>query len=340
LLSNSSDENPASIEDLLTFFDDGNNQQLIELGKQSINPEISRFFHHQFHDKSYQPSKSALNKRLSSLLQSDAIRSFLCGRSTINLEKALNSGKIIICNLSSSELTDEIAGCIGRFLVSMIKLAAFNRATIPEKKRPINYLLIDEFPVFFSASQSSKPILEQARKFGLHLFASMQELNQLERSLKASLLNNSNLKIIGYGSATSLKESSIDINAPVSLLQGMKKYHFMVKKERDPPQIVLPPSVLVHVDSSNKYYRLHDAMKGILIDQIAQYYKKWSYGQRVERLVSSLPRPTSGDQYNNQHIVRKRTIDDGGLQHTIQGNPNSNSQEEQQEQEPLKSKYL
>lgn len=343
----------SSIEDLILFYDDNQNEELVDQAKRSANPEIRRFFDHQFFDKTYQTSKSALLKRLSWLLQSDGIRSFLCGTSTLDFEEALNTGKIIICNLSSSKITTKVSSCIGRFLVSLAKLAAFKRAGLAGNKMPITYLIIDEFPTFYSSSESSKIILEQTRKFGLHLFASMQELGQVDQSLKNSLLNNCNLKIVGYGSNASMKEFGADVDVPVKVLKEMKEYHFCVKFGRYDPLIVKPPTALMTDYSSNRYYRTSTSMKEILIDQLVRYYRTWTYGQietkptLKQRL--STGNPDKSDNTNTNINTKNTQVDISSLNESSHANENSLGASDKQTQEadltnqsevaPAKPKY-
>lgn len=271
----------AGLSDLVTFFDDNRNHDLVELGKQSINPQIREFFAYHFMDKSYASTKIALIKRISWLLQTDVIRSFMNGDSTLDFTNALNTGKIIICNLSS-EVSEKIAAILGKYLVALVKLATFGRAKLAKRDRPVTYLLIDELPVFFSNSESSKTILDQGRKYGIHLFGFLQHVSQLEGSLKESILNNSNLKIIGASAYKSIKELSLDINIPLSYMQAMEDYNFTVQLNNYPAAIIKPPAVLIKVENNHQYYWNHEVMYEILVRQLLLYYRSWTYGQLDE----------------------------------------------------------
>ena len=56
-------------------------------------------------------------------------------KSTINLEEIMNSGKILILNLSQGKLGEDNAALLGAMFITQIQLAAMNRSFVKEEDR-------------------------------------------------------------------------------------------------------------------------------------------------------------------------------------------------------------
>jgi hypothetical protein len=91
--------------------------------------------------------------RLSTFLVDEVVSNIVCQRrSAIDFDKLLNTGKILLANLSTGLLTEKISGTFGSFIVSKIVNAAFRRASLPQDKTPPWFLYIDEFQSFMNLS--------------------------------------------------------------------------------------------------------------------------------------------------------------------------------------------
>ena len=131
--------------------------------------------------------ESTLNK-VDAFLSDARIRDiFSSPRSSFNLREIMDSGKILLVNLSRGRLKGG-ANLLGALLVSKIQMAAFSRSDMPQTSRKQFYLYIDEFQNF--ATDSFVEMLSEARKYKLALIMAHQNLSQLPRSLKDSILAN------------------------------------------------------------------------------------------------------------------------------------------------------
>jgi hypothetical protein len=131
--------------------------------------------------------ESTLNK-VDAFLSDARIRNiFSSSKSSFNLREIMDSGKILLVNLSRGRLKGG-ANLLGALLVSKIQMAAFSRADMPQTSRKQFYLYIDEFQNF--ATDSFVEMLSEARKYKLALIMAHQNLSQLPRSLKDSILAN------------------------------------------------------------------------------------------------------------------------------------------------------
>jgi hypothetical protein len=110
-------------------------------------------------------------------------------RSTFNIRKIMDEGKILIVNLSKGLVGEDNAAILGAFLVIKIQLAAMSRSDIPriEDRRPF-YLYVDEFQNF--ATDSFATILSEARKYGLNLTVANQYVSQMQDSVRDAVFGN------------------------------------------------------------------------------------------------------------------------------------------------------
>jgi hypothetical protein len=90
----------------------------------------------------------------------------------------MDSGKILLANLSKGKLGEDTSELFGVMLMTKIQLAALKRARVEEKKRKDFYLYVDEFQNF--ATPSFAQILSEARKYKLNAILAHQTTSQIE----------------------------------------------------------------------------------------------------------------------------------------------------------------
>jgi hypothetical protein len=110
-------------------------------------------------------------------------------KSTFNIRKIMDEGKILIVNLSKGLIGEDNAAILGSFLVTKIQLAAMSRQDIPniEDRKPF-YLYVDEFQNF--ATDSFATILSEARKYGLNLTVANQYISQMSDTVRDAVFGN------------------------------------------------------------------------------------------------------------------------------------------------------
>lgn len=129
-------------------------------------------------DKYRTEAIAAIQNKIGQLLSVPLIRNIV-GQvtSTLDVRHAMDTGKIILVNLSKGKLGEDNAAFLGSMLVTKFQLDAMSRADIPEKERRDFYLYVDEFQNF--ATESFATILSEARKYRLNLTMAHQYVNQL-----------------------------------------------------------------------------------------------------------------------------------------------------------------
>ncbi len=110
-------------------------------------------------------------------------------KSTINFDDIINLGKILICNFSQGKLGEDTAKLFGTTILTKLQQAALKRAYIPEHKRKVFYLYVDEFQNF--ATQSFTKMVVQNRKFNMPLIIAEQSTaQQNDRNITNVILAN------------------------------------------------------------------------------------------------------------------------------------------------------
>jgi hypothetical protein len=110
-------------------------------------------------------------------------------KSAFNFREAMDSGKILLVNLSKGRIGDLNAQLLGLIITGKILMAALSRADIAEgAARRDFYLYIDEFQNF--ATDSISTILSEARKYRLDLIVAHQFIAQLTEKIRDAVFGN------------------------------------------------------------------------------------------------------------------------------------------------------
>jgi hypothetical protein len=187
LLLDSKDQSLIGIPRL--YFDDQFRRQLVH---NSTDPVIRFYWQHEFEaldPRLRAETLSPIQNKIGVLLANPIIRSVLCqSTSTIDIADVMNSGKVLIVNLSKGNLGTEPAHLLGALLITAISQAAEARRTISEDDRRDFTLYVDEFQNF--ATDSFASILSEARKWRLSLVAANQHVAQLSDDLRHAVFGN------------------------------------------------------------------------------------------------------------------------------------------------------
>jgi len=121
---------------------------------------------------------ASIQNKVGQLLSTPLIRNIV-GQvsSTVDIRHAMDTGKIILVNLSKGKLGEDTSAFLGSMLVTKFQLEAMSRADISEKDRRDFFLYVDEFQNF--ATESFATILSEARKYRLSLTMANQYVAQL-----------------------------------------------------------------------------------------------------------------------------------------------------------------
>ncbi len=150
-------------------------------------------------------------------------------QSAFDFRKAMDTKKIVLCNLSKGVIGEEDSKFLGLILVPKILTAAMSRQDAPMSERPDFFLYVDEFQNF--ATQDFATILSEARKYRLNLTVANQYIGQIDEEVKNAVFGNVGTLMsfrIGVTDANFLQhEFTPTFNE--SDLTNIEKYHIYMK---------------------------------------------------------------------------------------------------------------
>ncbi|MCX6754355.1 MAG: type IV secretion system DNA-binding domain-containing protein [Candidatus Nomurabacteria bacterium] len=146
------------------------------------DPVVKAFWVHeyeQWRDQFRNEAIAPIQNKVGQFLSTSIIRNVLGQpKSTIDIFKIMNEGKIFLVNVSKGRIGEDNSALLGGMIITKIQLAAMERVRIPEEDRKDFYLYVDEFQNF--ATDSFANILSEARKYRLNLTVAHQYTAQLE----------------------------------------------------------------------------------------------------------------------------------------------------------------
>ena len=145
------------------------------------DPVIKAFWVHEYEewqDKFRNEAIAPIQNKVGQFLSTSIIRNVVGqAKSTIDIFKIMNEGKIFLVNVSKGRIGEDNSALLGGMIITKIQLAAMERVRIPEDERKDFYLYVDEFQNFVTDSFAS--ILSEARKYRLNLTVAHQYTAQL-----------------------------------------------------------------------------------------------------------------------------------------------------------------
>ncbi len=109
-------------------------------------------------------------------------------KSAFDLREIMDSGKILLVNLSKGKLGELNSKLLGMIFVMKIQAAAMSRANVPEDERKDFALYVDEFQNF--STDSFATIMSEARKYHLNLIVANQFTTQLTDEVRDAVFGN------------------------------------------------------------------------------------------------------------------------------------------------------
>ena len=97
-----------------------------------------------------------IQNKLGQFLSTSVVRNIVGqAKSTINLFETMNSGKILLVNVSKGRIGEDNSALLGSMIITKLQLSAMERVRIPEDDRRDFYLYVDEFQNFVTDSFAS-----------------------------------------------------------------------------------------------------------------------------------------------------------------------------------------
>jgi len=145
------------------------------------DPVVKSFWVHEYTlwPESYrQEAIAPIQNKVNQFLNVSLIRNIVGqSRSTLNIQNIMDSGKILLVDVSKGRIGEDNSALLGAMIITKIQLITMERVRIPEEKRRDFYLYVDEFQNF--ATEAFATILSEARKYRLNLIIAHQYISQL-----------------------------------------------------------------------------------------------------------------------------------------------------------------
>ncbi|MFC3053278.1 type IV secretory system conjugative DNA transfer family protein [Kordiimonas pumila] len=106
----------------------------------------------------------------------------------LSFRSIMDEGKVLVVNLSKGRVGEDASSLLGSLIVSMLTIAAFSRADIPEETRRPFHLFIDEFQNFSTKSVANAA--SELRKQRLSLTVASQYLEGIDTDIRNAILGN------------------------------------------------------------------------------------------------------------------------------------------------------
>ncbi|MEK7481234.1 MAG: type IV secretion system DNA-binding domain-containing protein [Patescibacteria group bacterium] len=200
---------------------------------QIKDPVVKAFWvdeYAKYTDKFASEATAAIQNKIGQFLSASVIRNIVAQvKSTINIREIMDSGKILIVNLSKGRIGEDNSRLLGGMIVTKIQLSAMERVDMPEAERPDFFLYVDEFQNF--ATESFANILSEARKYHLSLIMAHQYIEQLTEEVRYAVFGNVGTLItfrIGAEDAEAL-EKEFDPQFLIVDLVNLPKYQIYLR---------------------------------------------------------------------------------------------------------------
>lgn len=243
-------ENPT----LFTIFDLLNDPKFRKAAVAKLtNKHLKNFWMHEFAKagdfQQVKMSAGVTNKVGRFLFSASAERIIGQPKSTIDFDDIIDSGKILICNLSKGLLGEDTSELFGITILAQLQMAIMRRARIKAKDRKPFYLYVDEFQNF--ATPSFKQLLSEGRKYKVSVTIAHQSVAQHEdQQMLSNILDNVGSTVVFRTGSPESELKLLPLFAPyiqLGEISNLPAYNFYAKIHALTPQepvsgetIVLP----------------------------------------------------------------------------------------------------
>jgi len=159
---------------------------------QLEDPELLRFWKNDFPKLPKIATFPILN-RLSPLLDVPRIRNIISQPDSIDFQRIMSEGKILICNLAKGGIGDNEAILLGSYILARLQIAVMSRVRTPGSETKPFMIIVDEFHNlggYGSDRYSIESLFAEARQFGVSFITATQSLSKLRSEISRELIVN------------------------------------------------------------------------------------------------------------------------------------------------------
>lgn len=180
----------ATMPGILRLLDDTSYRKQV-IGRVT-NAEVKRFWAEEFEKYPARLKAEAiapLQNKVGAFLTDPILHRILTvPKSSFRLRQMMDTGGVLLVNLSKGSIGEDTAGLLGSLLASRTNLAALSRADTPEENRRDFFVYLDEFQTFTTLSFVT--MLSELRKYHVGVVLAHQYLGQLDDKVREAILGN------------------------------------------------------------------------------------------------------------------------------------------------------
>ncbi len=204
--------------------------------------------------------------RLAEFVGSPVVEHITCKPKSLDLEKIISEGKILLVSLRSNEVTDTQRQTLAQLLVSKLQMASWSRADLPFEERELFFITVDEVQQFTATSLPQ--MFAGIRKNGISLQAANQYLGQLTGDTLGAVFGNVGTTVIfevGVKDAQALSPYVKPI-FDASDLTHLGKFNAVVRtrfagRSQSPFSIMIPGPMAEPADADEREARIRQSSR-------------------------------------------------------------------------------
>jgi len=268
----------SDIADLQSFMVDTENAKYLEYSNKNVKSHRSKFLSTEFQSNNrIRSTRSSIYFRLQTILGKELFMDIISGKSTVNLKKEMNSGKVIIANFSKSSLGGRSSIILGKLFNALVAGYAEQRQSLSKKDRVNTFFIMDEFQNYIEPEVTGR-MFSESRKYAMNLICVNQQIGQLSSEIRDLIAGNTAIKFCGDNEPNSIEYM-------MKQMKGLKNdsnfdlpkhtFYFYDKYHKDLGSFMLRSSSYL-IDKNSAYYlnkkELENLFKYMAYD--SGYYKK------------------------------------------------------------------
>ena len=220
-----------SIVDLKNIMHDDTNESYVNQGMNLKNVERAEIFRNLRNNVDIKTTKNGIYYRLKSILSSPMLRSKLIWKSTVDMEKAINDGKVMIFNIWS--LGKRSGTVYGKLLLALQQWIIRKRYWLSQYGRKPFLSYIDEADEYLSSPDAISDVLTKHRKFWQYQLLAFQSIAQIkDLTLREVILGNTAVKAFARLDSKSMsKMKSTIARLSNEDFEQLRKHTFLVHNQ-------------------------------------------------------------------------------------------------------------
>lgn len=181
------------------------------------------FFRDEYFQKHYAANKTQIIQRLHGILKNKTFRRIFANtQSKIKFAELINKPCVILVNTSKVQLGDDGSAIFGRFILSLLTMAIYQRAKVPEANRRPIYLYIDEGGDYGN-DKAFTNIISQCRKYKAGLIFCNQYLGQLSPEVLGSMMACAIKCVSSLEDPTETKKMANSLRVDETFIRNLRK---------------------------------------------------------------------------------------------------------------------